>query len=142
MAKKLTPEEKLARKAEIAAREATAHLEYEQARATYKANLPRRIKDAQNLATVLGVATHIELINSGPSVRFEYEDHTYNLYVDTILTFDSDEWEIELLEEDLVKIKEKKDAYEARRVLAQEAWDKLTVGERLAIKEHLIWLKS
>jgi hypothetical protein len=145
VATKLTPEEKEARKLAKKAELEAEKLRYEQERAAqiaaYKAGLPKRIKDAQILAYHVGVASHVELTETGPAVRFEYEDHLHKIYIDRTLTYESDEWEVEDVEVDLQKIKAQQEAYAAQRSVAQSIFGNLTPEEKTAIKEHIHYLK-
>lgn len=142
---KQTPEERAMRKALKLAEEANARTAYEAERvaadAVYKAGLPKRLMDAQALASSCGVATHVELTANGPSVRFEYEDHSRKSYIDEKLTYQSEEWEVECLEGHLRALKAERDAAAARLVLAQSVFNRLTDEEKVAIKENIAWLR-
>ena len=142
---KMTPEERALRRAARLALEAEANQRWEAERAAqmtaFKAGLPKRLMDAQALASYCGIAVHIELIESGPSVRFEYEDHHNKFYIDSTLTYDSDEWEVSDLEGSLASLKAKQDKEAARRVLAQSAFAKLTDDEKSAMKDYIHYLK-
>lgn len=145
MATKLTPEEKaakkLAREAERAAEEQRYKEERAAYEAAYKASIPKRIKDAEKLAHNVGVAVHMELTETGPEVRFEYENHSKKIYIDRTLTYNSDEWELEDVETDLVRIKTEQDAYQARKAIAQAVFDTLSPDQKFALKEHIHYLK-
>ncbi len=142
---KMTPEERALRKAARLALEAEANQRWEAERAaqlaTFKAGLPKRLMDAQALASHCGIAVHIELIESGPSVRFEYEDHHRKIYIDSTLTYDSDEWAVSDVEGQLAFLKTTQDKEAARRVLAQAAFTKLTDDEKSAMKDYIHYLR-
>jgi len=142
---KLTTEERAMRKALKLAEEANARMTYEAekaaADAVYKAGLPKRLMDAQALAGSCGVATHVELTATGPSVRFEYEDHSHKSYIDETLTYKSEEWEVEFLEGKLRDLKALRDAAAARLLLAKTVFAKLTDDEKIALKENIMWLR-
>lgn len=141
----LTPEQKAERKALKIAAETAARLQREleeKARLeAFKAGLPKRLMDAQALASKLGVSTHVELTATGPSVRFEYEDHSDNFYIDDTLTYESQEWDVEYIEGKLNELDEKHKAYEARKLVAQSAFGALTDEQKAAVKEFIRYLK-
>lgn len=142
---KETPEERAMRKALKIAEEANQRMTEEAAKAAadvvYKAGLPKRLMDAQAMACSCGVAVHVELTTKGPSVRFEYEDHSHKIYVDEILTYHSEEWEVECVEGKLRDLKVAQDAATARQLLAQSIFNKLTDEEKIVLKENIMWLK-
>lgn len=142
---KQTPEERALRKSLKLASEAyDAMVALEAAAAAdaiYKAGLPKRLMDAQALAGSCGIASHVELTANGPSVRFEYEDHSHKNYIDETLTYQSEEWEVECLEGKLRDLKASCDAAAARLALAQSAFNKLTEDEKGAVKENIMWLR-
>jgi len=107
----------------------------------YKASVPKRLMEAQALAAWLGIAVHVSLTATGPSVRFEEENHHDKLYIDETITYETEEWELESLESTLASLKAKRDAYDARRIIAQGAWSKMSEEERAAIKEHIHWMR-
>lgn len=109
--------------------------------AMYKATIPKRLMDAQAIACHLGVSTHVSLTETGPSVRFECEDHTNKIYIDSIITYNTEEWEIDTLETRLNELKIAHDEYNARRIVAQDVWGKLSANEKHAIKEQIAYLK-
>ena|ERR1017187_6512136 len=145
MATKLTAEQKAEKKALAKSMREAEQLEYEQQRkehlAMYKASLPKRMMEAEALASHLGIAVHVSLTATGPSVRFEREDHHNNSYIDTTITYETEEWELECLEGTLKKLKDEKDAYDARRVVANGVWDRLSDEEKIALKEHFLWMR-
>ena len=109
--------------------------------AMYKATIPKRLMDAQAIACHLGVSTHVSLTETGPSVRFECEDHTNKIYIDSIITYNTEEWDIDTLETRLNELKIAHDEYNARRIVAQDVWGKLSANEKHAIKEQIAYLK-
>ena len=109
--------------------------------AMYKATIPKRLMDAQAMACHLGVSTHVSLTETGPSVRFECEDHTNKIYIDDIITYNTEEWELESLERKLNELKKAQDEYNDRRIVANMVWDKLTPDQKHAIKEQIAYLK-
>lgn len=142
---KQTSEERAMRKSLKLAEEANQRIADEAVRAAadaiYKAGLPKRLMDAQALAGSCGVATHVELTAKGPSIRFEYEDHSNKFYIDEILTYHSEEWAVEFVEGNLRDLKATHDAIAARSLLAQSIFNKLTDEEKIALKENIMWLK-
>ena len=142
---KLTPEQKTAAKALRLQADADARMkaEFEQAAvlAAFKAGLPKRLMDAQALATSLCSSTHVELTESGPSVRFEYEDHGNKIYIDTTLTYNSEEWEVASLESDLNTVKLAKEEDARKLACAKSAWGNLTDDQQACIKKYIHYLK-
>ncbi len=125
-------------KAAKAAEEAEHIRQCEAARAFYVASVPKRLMDATALAGHVGVSTEVNLTETGPSVRFHTDGEHY---IESTITYDVDEWELESLEGDLTRIKEQQDAREARKVLAQNIFDKLDVHEKTAIRENIHYLR-
>ena len=146
MATKLTAEQKAANKILKKIQEtedAKAYeLQQQEHLAMYKASVPKRLMEAQALASWLGIAVHVSLTATGPSVRFEEENHHDKLYIDETITYETEEWELESLESTLASLKAKRDAYDARRIIAQGAWSRMSEEERAAIKEHIHWMRS
>lgn len=142
---KYTSEKRAARRASKLAEQVQKNAEYEAERAAaaavYLAGLPKRLMDAQALACDCGVSTHVNLTVNGPSARFEYEDHSHNRYIDTTLTYQSEEWEVESLEGTLRALKAANDAAVARRNLAQSVFNRLTDDEKVAIRENIHYLR-
>lgn len=147
MAGKLTTEQKEARRIAKEARDAEDAKAAEAQRlrrieelAIYKASIPKRLMDAQAAARWLGISTDVSLTASGPLVNFN--DDSGNIYINETLTYESEEWELESLEQTLKNLKEKRDAYEAQRIVAQDAWSsQLTTEQQLAIREHFHYLR-
>jgi KaiC/GvpD/RAD55 family RecA-like ATPase len=142
---KLTPEQKAAAKALRLQADADARMkaefEYEAAKEKFKAELPKRLMDAQALAVSIWVATHLELTESGPSVRFEYEDHGNKVYIDTTLTYNSEEWEVASLESDLNTVKLAKEEDARKLACAKSAWETLTDDQQACLKKYIHYLK-
>ena len=103
----------------------------------YKVGLPKRLMAVRELAGRLGVATHIDLLQSGPEVRFDYEGHTEKVYIDCILTYESEEWEVDSLEQQLTGLEEHINRVEAEIACAQSAMSSLTEEQRQLIKKHI-----
>lgn len=101
--------------------------------------LPKRLMDAQALANDVGVSVSVSLVASGPSVHFYCDDGKE--FIDTTVTYETDEWEVGCLESTLQGRKEKIDAARARQQLAQEAFNKLSPDERAAVKEFIYSLR-
>ena len=107
--------------------------------AAFRATLPKRLFEAQCMASMLPDLTVSTTMTAvGPSVRFHREE---NPYIDTTLTYQSDEWEVILLEDSLKEMKAEQDARAARRKLAQEIFDGLSPESKQAIKENIYLLR-
>ena len=145
MATKFTAEQKAANKILKKIQEtedAKAYeLQQQEHLAMYKASIPKRMMEAEALASHLGVAVHVSLLATGPAARFEREDHHDRDYVDITITYETEEWELETLEGILASLKAKHDASEARLIVARGAWNRLSDEEKIAIKEHYGYLR-
>lgn len=141
----LTPEQKAASKrlkAQAAAdAQMKARFEEETAAAKYKAELPKRMMDAQALALSLGVNVEIELTAIGPQVTFRCRNESDNQYVEKVIGYDTEEWELDYLERELQGLKKAQDEREQRRYFAQAAFSILTNEQKTCIKEFIHYLK-
>jgi len=123
-------------KEERVARVAREEAERLAATAAYRETIPTRLMVAVATAQEVGVNTKINLISSGPSVRF-YDDSGEG-YLDETISYNTEEWELEHLERILSTRKDEKDARTRRRGIAQDVWqNKLTVEEKAALKENI-----
>ena len=140
---KLTPEQKAYAKAVKAQAAADQKIkwEFEAAAllAAYKAGLPKRLMEAQGRASKLGVRTEVTLTATGPIVTFSNEEKGH--YIDTELSYESDEWEVECLERDLQLLQERQDLNEKRRACAQAAWNNLDEDQRSCLREYITWMR-
>jgi hypothetical protein len=130
MARLSAEERRLQREAEEAQRKA----EKEALRQT----MPSRLMLLAALARTLNVDTDLRLIENGVSLRIRREESPY---IDSTLTYDSEEWEVESVESDLNQIKAENEARAARLAMAQDVWNhKLTKEEKAALKEFIYQL--
>jgi hypothetical protein len=140
---KKTPEEKAFAKAlkvqEAADQKMKWEFEHAAELAAYKAGLPKRLMDAQARAGKLGVRSEVTLTETGPEVSF-YNDKRGH-YVETTLSYNSDEWEVEALEQDLQQLQDKHDLAEKRRECAQSAWNNLTEDQKSCLREYINWMR-
>lgn len=141
----LTPEQKAASKALKIQAAADARLkaqfEKEAAVAKYKAELPKRMMEAQALAHRVGVSASVELTEIGPQIAFHCDNDADKWYIDEVIGYDTEEWELEYLENKLKTIKDTQDAREARRAFAQSTFSNLTDEQKACIKEFINFLK-
>jgi hypothetical protein len=108
----------------------------------YTALLPFRILNAIAAAGAVGVSTQTTLCSDGkPETRFEYEDHKRKNYIDRAISYNSDQWEIDILEGELEELRLDKIAQEERLVLAHSVVKKLTEKELEALKEFIHVIK-
>lgn len=107
----------------------------------YYATVPKRLMEAQALANSLQVSTSVRLGPDGPIVHFEYESEKYKSYIDSTLTYQTEEWELDSLEGQLRGLKEKIDEEAARLQVAKDAWEKLLPFEKTVIKEFIYMLR-
>lgn len=145
MATKLTPKQKeqkqIAATEARLAQEALFEKEHLEKLATYKVSLPGRLAGAKNLADSLGVRTDISLLTSGPEVFFRCDDSTNDVYIETRISYETEEWLMEELEDQLRLLKEKIDACEKRKQLAIEVFGRLTQDEKTVVKEFIHYLR-
>jgi hypothetical protein len=96
--------------------------------------LPRRIFEAQSLASMLtGITVITSLTPTGPIIQFQNETP----YIDIALTYQSEKWEMENLEEILLKIKERKEAFKLQGLRAQEIFGGLSPEDKVALRTHI-----
>ena len=140
-----TPEQKAFTKAIKLAAAADARIkaqfEKEAAAAKYKADLPKRMMEAQALAQRLGVTTDVELTAIGPQVSFRCDNNEDKWYIDEVIGYDTEEWELEYLEGKLATIKEAQDAREERRQCAQSAFNNLSDDQKACLKEFIHYMR-
>jgi hypothetical protein len=106
-------------------------------KAAYLASLPKRLMDMQALAISVGISVDVTLTSTGPSVQFHYETRTGG--INETLTYTSEEWKVNYVQDSINNLKEKQDAAAARTIVARGVISKLSVDEKLALKEN-IWL--
>ena len=140
---KQTPEQKaLAKAIKVqAAADQKMKWEFERAAelAAYKAALPKRLMDAQARASKLGVKSEVTLTETGPEVVF-YNEETGH-YIETTLSYNSDEWEVEHLESQLQTLQDRNDLAEKRRACAQSAWNNLDDDQKACLREWITWMR-
>ena len=138
-----TPEQKAYAKAVKAQAAADAKIKYqlEQAAelAAYKAALPKRLMDAQARASKLGVKNEVILTETGPEVVFYNEESGF--YIETTLSYNSDEWDVEHLESQLQTLQNRDDLKEKRRSCAQSAWNNLDDDQKSCLREWITWMR-
>jgi len=126
MPRKTAEEKRLEREAEEAQRK--------QEKEAFRLTMPARLMRLSALAQQVGIETNIRLIENGVSLKIQNESKPY---IDSTLTYDSEEWEVDMVESELNSIKAEIDARAARRALAQEVWAKLSADEKAAVKENI-----
>lgn len=140
---KQTLEEKAAarvlKKQQQAELEAKWAAEREAAFAAFKAGLPKRLMEVSDWASKLGVVNEVTLTETGPEVKFYNNETGYR--IDTILSYNSEEWVVELLEQDLQALQDRKDLAEKRKACAQSAWNTLEEDQKSCIKEYIHYLR-
>lgn len=131
---KETPQQRAER---LAREEAAAQAALE----AYYASVPKRLMEAQALANTIYVSTSVTLGPGGPIVHFEYESEKYKVFIDSTLTYQSEEWELESLESRLQELKEKIEDEKRRYKAAESVWATLSAGDRQYLKEFIHLLK-
>jgi len=123
-----------------AARRAQEEAAAQAALEAYLASVPKRLMEAQALANSLYVSTSVTLGPDGPIVHFEYESEKYKSYIDATLTYQTEEWKLESLEQRLKDLKETIDAEKARLAAAKAVWLTLPESDRKVLKEFIYML--
>lgn len=127
----MTPREaRAAIRAEAALAESIAMVEY-------KATIPKRMMEAQALATSLHLACSVSLTMAGPTLSIASNDRHCTDYYDYNIGYESEEWELCHLEDFLTRMKEEADALVVQKALAQATWAQLSEAEKIAIKAHI-----
>ena len=103
----------------------------------YRKTIPKRLIDAQALATSLDISTEVKLSEHGPRVFFYIDGSDFS----TNVTYNTEQWELESLENRLCEMKIERDARAGRRQLAQDIFDRLNTEEKNALKENIHWVK-
>jgi hypothetical protein len=139
----LTKEQRAEKRAERIAAQAIEQQRLDAEEAVRRAELlkvlPKRLMDAQALASSLGLSVEVSLSEYGPVVQFGGPDEPGD--IDTELTYQSEIWEVEWLEKKLQSLKEEQDARAARRELAQRVFSLLDTDAKAAVKEFIHYLK-
>lgn len=128
-------------KEERAVREAKQAAVAEARREAYLATVPKRLMDAQALARSLFVTTEVNLGPAGPVVHFEYDNPKYHCFIDTTLTYQTEEWELESFERQLQELKDTLEGEKKRLQRAVEVWSTLSDNDRTVLKEFIFVLK-
>lgn len=131
MPRKTAEEKRLEREAQEAQRE--------QEKEAFRLTMPARLMRLSALAQQVGIETNIRLIEDGVSLRIQNDSKPY---IDSTLTYNSEVWEVEMIEQELNDIKAEQDAITARRELALTVWAKLSDNEKLAVKENIYNLRT
>ena len=105
--------------------------------AEYRKKLPKILNELMELADRLGVDNRVGLDESGPLLQFEFDGN----WDSTVLSYESEEWEVEWIREKLIAIKIEKETKEAKKRLAQAVFDRLTAEEKIAIRECIHFCK-
>lgn len=103
----------------------------------YKVELPKRLMDAQALAITLNVSVRVGLTVAGPVVSFKYENSHNSKYIDCALTYESDEYAVICLENQLVELKKHLEQISEEIACAQSIMNNLTDEQRELIKKHI-----
>lgn len=118
---------------ERAVREARERAEEEARVLSFRKTLPKRLKEIQDKAVLVGVYSDVALTETGPVVAFRSDDG----HISTELTYESEEWEVTWFEEVLQKRKEAQEAAKARKQMARDHFYSLSQELREALKENI-----
>jgi len=124
----MTKETAKERQARIASEEAAR-------RAIFLAGLPARIFQIKNEALRLQIAFMVDVDELGTKLIFSDDD---NGFYDDVISYKSEEHEVEWVERKLREINEAQEARKRRWNIAQDVWNnKLTKEEKAALKEFI-----
>lgn len=105
------------------------------AKEAFRLTMPSRLMQLFARAQGVNISANIRLITSGVEMTVYHDSHPH---IDSTLTYDSEEWEVEMVEDSIDLLKADIDARQARRELAQDVWtNKLSPVERAALKEFI-----
>lgn len=103
-------------------------------REAFRQTMPERLSKLVDRYKSIGVYPDIKLMESGPRVLF---DHEGEFYVHSYLTYDSDHWEVEAVEQAVEEECSRREFAKQRFALAGVAWAKLSKDEQSAIREFI-----
>jgi len=124
---KLTKEEKAALLEKQLAEDLKAAAEFRQ-------SMPKRLFELTAAAQAEGVRVETNLTETGPEVKFYFTEG----YDADVITYETEFWIVESVEDHVSKIRQSRIDREARKILARTAFNKLTEEEKSALKEF-IW---
>ena len=107
----------------------------------YYDSLPKRMMEAQALASEVGIRTSITLTPKGAAVTFHWPDDSNNYSYDEIINYETEPWELDLVETKLKELKAAKVAAELRLQIAKDVYAKLSETERACLKEFINYLR-
>jgi hypothetical protein len=139
----MAKETKQEKEERLAREQAAAEL----ALAEFYKGVPARLVMMQAIAHEVGVSCTVQLTDTGPEVVFEkseYDSRTdrETTIIDQTVRYDSDQWHIEYVEDQLNSMKAEQDSALARRKMAQDHFDTLSKELKAALKENIHWMKS
>jgi hypothetical protein len=121
--------------AERRLQEAADEAEAKLAKEALRLAMPSRLMQLFARAQGVNISANIKLIASGVEMTVYHDGHPH---IDSTLTYDSEEWEVEMVEDSIDLLKADIDARNARKGIAQDVWtNKLTPEERAALKEFI-----
>jgi hypothetical protein len=97
----------------------------------YLDSVPKRLMDAHALAQDLMIDTRVTLTATGPAVYISIDGY------DQTLTYQTEQWELERVEEFLDGKKTLRDFRHQQYLIAKEAFSKLSDEVKAAIKQHI-----
>lgn len=128
-------------KEEKAAKRLKEQQEYEaqqrEEREAFLLAMPKRLMDAQALASSCGVYTSVKLTENGAEVTFRDDTNGINDVID----YHSDCSEIEWLERQLNDLKAAQDARTKRRDDVNALWKDISLEDRKLLKEFIQYLQ-
>lgn len=121
-------------KLERAAREKREQEARELASAEFRKTLPERLMKIVAKYQSISNYPDVKLTASGPSVRF-YHDGEF--FVDEVLTYESDEWDVQHVETAIDTEISVRAAAKQRYEQARSAWEKVAPADRILIREFI-----
>ena len=127
---KETKEERQLRREREAAAEQQALIEF-------RAGLPKRIFEAQALASTIGVCATVVLTPDGPSVTFSWHEEGDQYSTEETVNYYADEWRIDYIERKLQEIKETQEENKRKLVRAKEIMNGLDDYDKDCLKKYM-----
>lgn len=106
--------------------------------AEFELTIPKRMVEIQALASKLAISTRIELTDNGPILFIYLREGADD---EESISYKSEIYEVKYIEDVLERLKNEKEEKAIRFSIAQSVWSKLTVEERVALKEHILFVR-
>lgn len=111
----------------------------EKAIAAYRLTIPAQMIELQALASDVGVSTYVSYHNKEPILKL-FDKESVNFY-EEIITYSSEEWQINHVKDKLKTIKKEQEEAAERFKRAQEIFGGLSIEDKRALKENIFNLR-